>query len=258
MQRKLFYYASLMAFLLSPISVSAWQVGGTYFKSGSTEVKVKHTSSSNRINSLKFDITCYSSQCNRDQEIYTIMYNFVSAVRNNRLYTYRSYTPPPGGCTEQACRQPEMIDLDDEYSMQNAGVGSTRSRILEGLVTGAAAEVGSTSISAITNKLIDKSKNSNSLATYIITAKVIGGQRKPISMCKVSTAGTCDIEEDVVFTHKSGDRVDSSFRLRDGSTSDLRRQLHILESFNSFKMRCRTTYTGSGLWRVVNMVCYPE
>ncbi|MCF6441074.1 hypothetical protein L1077_16685 [Pseudoalteromonas luteoviolacea] len=258
MQKTFFYCVSLIITLLFSLSANAWQVGGTYFRSGGSEVKVDHTSFGNRIDSLKFDITCYSSQCDHNPDINTIMYDFVSAVKNDRLYTYRAYTPPPGGCTEQDCRQPEMVDLDDEYSVQSAGMVALRSIILVGFITGIAEEAGSSAVSAITDTLMDKSKNSNSLSTYMITAKVIGGQRKPISMCKVSTGGTCDIEEDVVFTHKSGDRVDSSFRLRDHSDSDLQRQLHIMRSFTSFKMRCRTSITGSGQWRVANLVCYPE
>ncbi|MCF6441075.1 hypothetical protein L1077_16690 [Pseudoalteromonas luteoviolacea] len=243
MQKIFVYYVSVIMTLLLSLSASAWQEGGTYFRSGGSEIKVDHTSFGNRVTSLKFDITCYSNQCNRNPEIYPIMYDFVSAVIHDRLYTYSAYTTSPEGCTEQACSQPEVGDLDDRYSPQNAGI---------------AEEADSSAVSAITDTLMDKSKNSNSLDTYMITAKVIGGQRKPISMCKVDEYGICNIEEDVIFVHKAGDHVDASFKLRNSSAPDLVRHLHILQSFESFNYSCATTYPDSEKRQVANMVCHPE
>lgn len=261
---KLYNLIVLSILLFTSNTVFAWKVGGTYFTSQGAEISVDYaltlSLSNKEIQSLTLTTICLKGQSCNNINTDTLLIDFIEAIKYHRLYTYEAISPGED-CLEQLCVDPfgNAIEQNDSLTsnapIKTFGVSDNpkRDSFLTKMIDAAIAQVGSSSVLAIKDQLY-KNSGDNKTPKYIVVTQSIGGQERPISMCKLKSNSTCAIEKDVIFTNYSSGEIGVSYSKN--SFEEEWRELHIANILSRLTEKCTIAYTGTYPNLVAHRVCW--
>ncbi|KAF7788204.1 hypothetical protein PRUB_a2806 [Pseudoalteromonas rubra] len=248
----------------------ASKVGRTFYLSQGYEIEVRVTDVGREAIAIAMEQKCANKNaCLGRSANKQLVEDLVRAVRYNRLYTYRMEYYDP--CEREMCTphtiDPELYDIvapealnnldgdiDVQGIRQREAPTTTRNSFLTKVIDGAAAQIGSSTVTELRDRLLKNSKNGKLPLTSFMYYEE--GRRKiPIAACTLDEGGNCKLNRKVTVTNYTNGSIGVSYP-HDGSAEAAYREASLVETLSSWSYTCTVVYTGSFGSMTAQRVCY--